>query len=127
MTDENSQEIFSNNELILVEFYAPWCPHCQKLYPDLVKIAKDMEKRGLKVAKVNADDPQNTPQITEKYGITNLPTLKIFRNGKEVDKFAGNKDYKSILDFYIQNAVDEPSVYSTCAEVAQATKDNEFV
>lgn len=89
----------------IVEFYAPWCGHCQNLKPAYEKAAKNLE--GLaKVAAVNCDDDANKP-FCGTMGIQGFPTLKIVRpkkgGGKAmVQDYQGQRTASAIVDAVVQ-------------------------
>ena len=73
-----------SNHTSIVEFYAPWCGHCQSLKPAFEKAAKSLS--GLaKVAAVNCDEEANKP-LCGQMGVQGFPTLKIVRPGKKAGK-----------------------------------------
>ncbi|CCF37604.1 hypothetical protein CH063_08897 [Colletotrichum higginsianum] len=76
--------IAKSNYTSIVEFYAPWCGHCQNLKPAYEKAAKNLN--GLaKVAAVDCDEDSNKP-LCGQFGVQGFPTLKIFRPGKKPGK-----------------------------------------
>ena len=86
------------NELIkegkvLVDFYADWCGPCKMISPIVEEIAN--ENSDIEVVKVNVDNFEN---IARQYGIMSIPTLIVFKNGKEVNKSIGFVDKDGILD-----------------------------
>ncbi|KAH2460364.1 hypothetical protein KXW63_000678 [Aspergillus fumigatus] len=95
------QLIANSNYTSIVEFYAPWCGHCQNLKPAYEKAAKNLE--GLaKVAAVNCDDDANKP-LCGRMGVQGFPTLKIVtpskRPGKpKVEDYQGARSAKAIVD-----------------------------
>ena len=70
---------------VLLEFFAPWCGHCQKLSPVLDELTSEYAGR-VKIAKLNVD--QNT-RTTSEYGIRGTPSLYFFKRGKLVDQVSG--------------------------------------
>ncbi|KAI9372782.1 putative disulfide isomerase [Aspergillus egyptiacus] len=96
-----SQLIANSNYTSIVEFYAPWCGHCQNLKPAYEKAAKNLE--GLaKVAAVNCDDDANKP-FCGQMGIQGFPTLKIVIPSKKpgkprVEDYQGPRTAKGIVD-----------------------------
>jgi thioredoxin 2 len=70
---------------VLLEFFAPWCGHCQRLSPVLDELASEYAGR-VKIAKLNVD--QNTRTASE-YGIRGTPSLHFFKRGKLVDRVSG--------------------------------------
>ncbi|KAI8142447.1 hypothetical protein BJV82DRAFT_614932 [Fennellomyces sp. T-0311] len=111
LTPKNfKQVVIETNKLVAVEFYAPWCGHCQRLAPDWKKAAKNMD--GLAVlGAVNCDEESNRP-ICGQYDIKGFPTIKIFKPDLKKDKrtggmikkpqdYPGARDAKSIVDFLL--------------------------
>jgi len=85
-TDANFEAaVLHSDKLILVDFWATWCPPCIALGTTIDALAGDYEGR-IQVGKVNADE---NPGLSVAYGITNLPCVLFIHNGKVVDKQVG--------------------------------------
>lgn len=69
---------------VLVDFYADWCGPCQRLSPILEQVAAEMPH--IRVVKVNVD--QN-PELAAHYGISSIPSMMVFKNGRVVDQTVG--------------------------------------
>jgi len=86
ITDSNFEELVINSDKpVLVDFWAEWCGPCRMIAPYVEQLATEYEGKAA-VGKVNVDQ---CPEITEKYGIRNIPTLLYFKNGALVDKLVG--------------------------------------
>jgi len=79
------QEVLESTIPTLVDFWASWCMPCRMLAPTIVKLAEENQGK-LKVCKLNTDENQN---IAAQYGIQGIPTLIVFKEGKEVARTVG--------------------------------------
>ncbi len=80
-----AKEVLQSEQPVLVDFWATWCAPCLDIAQPVDELARQY-KGKLKVAKVNIDDNQDTPQ---QYGIRSIPTLLVFKGGKVVEQIVG--------------------------------------
>ncbi|HEX9841860.1 MAG TPA: thioredoxin [bacterium] len=79
-----------SNGLTLVDFWAEWCGPCKALSPAIEQLASEYDGK-LRVAKVDVDANPNVPG---RFGIRGIPTVILFKDGKQVDMFVGNSPQK---------------------------------
>lgn len=91
--DTFNKEISSG--VTLVDFYADWCGPCRMLAPVLEKVAKDVKGKAT-VAKLDIDHAQ---KVASTFQVTSVPTLILFKNGKEVGRLVGLRDADAIKEF----------------------------
>jgi thioredoxin 1 len=80
-----AKEVLESSTPVLVDFWATWCAPCRAIAPALEELAGQYKGR-VKIAKVNIDDNQDTPQ---KYGVRSIPTLLLFKGGQVVEQIVG--------------------------------------
>ncbi len=83
--DDFNKEIVQAKGVALVDFWAGWCMPCKMIAPTVEQIAKDYSGK-VKVAKVEVDE---AGEISSRYNVMNIPTLIIFKDGKEADRIVG--------------------------------------
>ncbi|MBC8015892.1 MAG: thioredoxin [Sporomusaceae bacterium] len=85
-TEANFQaEIVDSKVPVLVDFWAPWCGYCTKLSPVIDELAAEMGDK-VKFVKVNVDENR---AIAQRYSVMSLPTMLLFKDGKQIEKFMG--------------------------------------
>lgn len=84
-TDE-FDKLVQSKEKVLVDFFAEWCMPCLMMAPIVDELAEQMPK--VKFAKVNVDD---NPDLAGKFGISSIPCLLFFKNGKEIHRIIGGR------------------------------------
>jgi len=86
VSDANFEaEVLQSDRPVLVDFWAAWCAPCRMIAPTVAQVAEKYSESA-RVVKLNVDDNPNVPQ---KYGIKGIPTLILFKNGKEEERVVG--------------------------------------
>lgn len=86
LTDDNFEnEVLKAKKPVLVDFWAVWCGPCQMQEPIIEELAAGLKDK-VKIAKLNVDE---NPKTASQYNVMSIPTLKIFKSGKEIETLVG--------------------------------------
>src|SRR5262245_43317192 len=80
-----AREVLQATRPVLVDFWAPWCPPCRQIAPIVEQLAME-NAASVTVGKFDIDQSPETPQ---SYGIANIPTMLLFKDGRVIEKFVG--------------------------------------
>ena len=100
---EFESDVLSSAQPVLVDFWAAWCAPCRMLAPTVDAIAEKYAANA-RVVKVNVDD---NPSISQRYGIKGIPTLILFKGGKEEERVVGATSKEAIsrmIDKHVSGA-----------------------
>lgn len=86
------EEVLNSDKTTIIDFYADWCGPCKMMSPVIDEIAE--ENDSVKVGKLNVDEAQD---IAIKYNVMSIPTIIIFKDGKEDKRFVGVTSKENIL------------------------------
>jgi len=93
LTDKNFQHQ-TKNKVVLVDFWAAWCAPCRMMAPVLNEVAGELNGNA-HVGKVNIEQYQS---LAQQYHVSSIPTIILFKNGKEVNRFVGVKSKDFLLN-----------------------------
>ena len=80
------EKVLKSDKPVLVDFWAEWCGPCRMITPIIEELHEDFKNKAV-IGKVNVDSES---EISSEYGITSIPTLLFFKDGKIVDKHIGS-------------------------------------
>jgi len=127
LTKDNFDNALREFEYALVEFYAPWCGHCQRLAPEYSQAAQKLAETNpeIKLCKVNAEDETD---LAERYNIAGFPTIKFLIKGTEEPiEYNGGRTASEIIA-WLKKKTSSPTVEVASVEEAQKViSDNEVV
>jgi len=92
LTDKNFQQQ-TKNKVVLVDFWASWCAPCRMMAPVLNDVASELTGNSL-VGKINIEEHQ---ALAQKFKVRSIPTLILFKNGTEINRFVGIKSKDFLL------------------------------
>ena len=95
--DENFSETIANG-VVLVDFFAEWCGPCRMLAPILDALAEELNDKMV-FAQIDVDQ---APKTTTTFQITSVPTLILFKKGKEINRIVGLKDLETLKKILLQ-------------------------
>lgn len=91
---EFDNEVLESKGVVLVDFFAEWCNPCKMLAPILDEVAEDMEGKA-KIFKVDVDE---AGELADRYDITTIPHLIIFKDGEVVEEIGGFHPKESLIE-----------------------------
>ena len=95
ITDGNFKNfVLESDKVVLVDFWATWCGPCRMIAPIVDELHEELEGKAV-IGKVNVDD---NSEASANYGVRNIPTLLVFKNGEVVDKLVGAVPKSQILE-----------------------------
>lgn len=89
--DGFENDVLKSEIPVLVDFYASWCGPCRMLRPILDEIADS--RTDFKIVSINVDEQE---ELAEKYGVSSIPCLVVFKDGKEINRSVGLRPKESI-------------------------------
>ena len=95
-TENFEKEVLKSEKPVLVDFYADWCGPCNAMAPVIEELAKELEGK-VKVGKINVDE---NPDIAVEYNVMSIPTLIVFKNGKEEKRLVGLRNNEELINLF---------------------------
>lgn len=80
--------VLKSDKVVLVDFWAEWCPPCRAMSPILHAVADKLDK-DVDIVKVNIEDSADNAKLASEYGVQSIPNMNIFKGGKVVDTVIG--------------------------------------
>lgn len=90
---DDARSVISSGDMpVVVDFFAEWCGPCKMLSPVLESLAPEYDGK-VKIIKVDIDE---SPELSQEYGVTSVPTIVFFKGGSEADRLVGFQSKDSL-------------------------------
>lgn len=86
LTKDTFHDFIKSHDLVLAEFFAPWCGHCKALAPKYEEAATELKSKNIPLVKVDCTEEED---VCQEYGIEGYPTLKVFRGLEDPKPYMG--------------------------------------
>ncbi|KAI9722404.1 MAG: protein disulfide-isomerase precursor [Chrysothrix sp. TS-e1954] len=110
-----------DNDLVLAEFFAPWCGHCKALAPEYEEAATTLKEKNIALAKVDCTEEA---ELCESFGVNGYPTLKVFRGTENITPYGGQRKAPAIISYMTKQSLPavSPVTKDTLEEFKTADK-----
>ncbi|KAF4122639.1 protein disulfide-isomerase A1 [Geosmithia morbida] len=107
LTKDTFDDFIKANDIVLAEFFAPWCGHCKALAPEYEIAATSLKEKDIKVAKIDCTEEA---ELCKSQGVEGYPTLKVFRGLDDVSPYTGQRKAPAITSYMVKQSMPAVSV-----------------
>ncbi|KAJ9369986.1 hypothetical protein DTO282E5_5326 [Paecilomyces variotii] len=102
LNKDNFEDFVKEHDLVLAEFFAPWCGHCKALAPEYEIAATELKEKDIPLVKVDCTEESD---LCKDYGVEGYPTLKIFRGTDSIKPYQGARKSGAIVSYMIKQSL----------------------
>ncbi|KAI9368936.1 thioredoxin-like domain-containing protein [Aspergillus egyptiacus] len=117
LTKDNFHDFLAEHDLVLAEFFAPWCGHCKALAPKYEEAATELKAKNIPLVKVDCTAEED---VCKEQGIAGYPTLKVFRGVDTVKPYQGARQAEAIVSYMVKQSL--PAVSTVTEETLEDFK-----
>ncbi|KAG9255051.1 disulfide-isomerase [Emericellopsis atlantica] len=117
LTKDTFDDFVKSNDLVLAEFFAPWCGHCKALAPEYEEAATSLKEKDIRLAKVDCTEEAD---LCKSFGVEGYPTLKVFRGPDNIAPYTGQRKAPAITSYMVKQSL--PAVSALTKETLEDFK-----
>jgi protein disulfide-isomerase A1 len=117
LTEATFNDFIKENDLVLAEFFAPWCGHCKALAPEYEEAATLLKEKNIQLIKVDCTEEAD---LCKTHGVEGYPTLKVFRGPESVSPYSGQRKAAAITSYMVKQSL--PAVSSLTKDTLEDFK-----
>jgi len=125
LSDSDFSSRISNEDLVLVKFYAPWCGHCKKIAPEFEKAATVLKDNDPPIVLAEVDCTAEGKDTCSQHGVSGYPTLKAYKRGEKAFDYEGPRDADGIVKHMKSKAGPSSKELKTVEEAAKFLDNSE--
>ncbi|CAN8099363.1 unnamed protein product [Discula destructiva] len=110
LTQSSFSDYIKENDIVLAEFFAPWCGHCKALAPEYEEAATTLKEKNIKLVKVDCTEESD---LCQEFGVEGYPTLKVFRGLENHTPYKGQRKAGAIVSYMTKQSLPAVSIITS--------------